>query len=32
MHINPGRHVEVPLRIEAVYWESFYVRHLGSVP
>jgi len=30
MHINPGRHVEVPLGNELVYWEAFYVRHLGS--
>lgn len=30
MHINPGGHVEVPLRIETAYWEPFYVRHLGT--
>ena len=30
MHINPGGHVEVPMRIETAYWESFYVRHLGT--
>lgn len=28
MHINPGRHVEIP-PFEAPTWEAFFKRHLG---
>ena len=29
MHINPGPHVGIPL-FERDYYETFFVRHLGS--
>jgi len=29
MHINPGRHVEIP-DFEREAWEAFFVRHLGT--
>jgi hypothetical protein len=29
MHINPGPHVGIP-NFERDYFETFYVRHLGS--
>jgi cephalosporin-C deacetylase-like acetyl esterase len=29
MHINPGGHMGIP-RIEVEYYETFYVRHLGT--
>jgi dienelactone hydrolase len=31
LHMNPGRHVEIPLH-EREDYERFYVRHLGRVP